>query len=62
MKNPDLSAAYAPVVNFMNQLSRRQRVVIPFFYILPDTCLYQSQARNWIRALFYSKPYIRCTG
>ena len=30
------------------QLSRRRRVVIPFFSLLPDTFLCQSQARNWI--------------
>ena len=30
------------------QLTRRRRVVILFFSLLPDTCLCQSQARNWI--------------
>ena len=39
---------FISVLSLQIQLSRRQRVVIPFFYILPDTCLYQSQARNWI--------------
>ena len=39
---------FISVLSLQIQLSRRQRAVIQFFNILPDTCLCQSQARNWI--------------
>ena len=40
---------FISVLSLQIQLSKRQRAVIQFFNILPDTCLfYKSQARNWI--------------
>jgi hypothetical protein len=39
---------FISVLSLQIQLSRRPRTVIQFFNILPYTCLYKSQARNWI--------------
>ena len=55
---------FISVLSLQIQLSRRWRVVIPFFSLMPYTFLCKSQARNWISinicyGLFFSNDLKR---